>query len=68
MTFTDHKKWFANQFLQNLDTKASLAERYNLKPHILQTWRDCVRKGIPFPDKKVDLLCGTAVLSNRYRI
>ena len=48
----DHIKWFTDQLLQNLDTKASLVEKYNLKPHILQTWKDCVRKGISFPGKK----------------
>ena len=53
MTLTDDRiMLFANQLLQNVDTKASLAERYNLKPHILQTWKDCVRKGISFPGKK----------------
>ena len=47
----DHKKWFAQQLLENVDSKASLAQKYNLKPHTLPKWKDCVRKGIPFPGK-----------------
>ena len=48
----DHKRWFAQQLLDNVDTKASLAQKYKLKPHTLQIWKDCVRRGTPFPDRR----------------
>ena len=47
----DNKRWFAQQLLDDIDTKASLAQKYNLKPHTLQIWKDCVRKGIPLPGR-----------------
>ena len=32
----DYKRWLAQQLLDNLDTKGSLAQVYNSKPHTLQ--------------------------------
>ena len=46
----DHNKWFAELLLDNVDTKASLAQKYNLKPHTLQLWKVCVRIRTPFSD------------------
>ena len=40
----DRKRWFAQKFLNKLDTKASLALKYNLKPHTLQIGRIMLEK------------------------
>ena len=40
------------KFLYNIDTKASLTQKYNLKAHTLQIRKDCVGKEIPFPGRR----------------
>ena len=64
----DHKKWFAQQLLDKVQTKASLALKYNLKPHTLRKWKDCLWIEFHSLVRWVDLLCGTAVHWKRCKI
>ena len=64
----DRKRWFAQHLLDNLDTKASLAQKYNLKPHIHQIWKNCVRKGTPLWDSEALDSLSECVGSGEYQV